>query len=160
MARVNAPGALPATVDVINRGDTPQTVKNVTLTDSLTASAVYHTTASGGGDVLHVQASSSDGQLAPTSLTVDGFNKALGTAGSVDIATLAPPDQVTVKSSEGRLGDGPRRHRRRRPRGRWRSAPTPVSTSRSTRARRSRSTAAAPPVTSTACPGALRPASR
>jgi hypothetical protein len=101
MARVNAPGALPASVDVINRGDTPQTVKNVTLTDSLTASAVYHTTASGGGDVLHVQASSSDGQLAPTSLTVDGYNKALGSAGSVDIATLAPPDQVTVKSSKG-----------------------------------------------------------
>src|SRR3954449_4113852 len=101
MARVDAPGALPATVDVINRGDTPQTVKNVTLTDSLTASAVYHTTASGGGDVLHVQASSSDGQLSPTSLTVDGFNKNLGSAGSADIATLAPPDQVTVKSSKG-----------------------------------------------------------
>src|SRR3954454_12263941 len=101
MARVNVPGALPGTVDVVNRGDTPQTIKNVTLTDSLTASAVYHTTASGGGDVLHVQASSSDGQLAPTSLTVDGFNKALGSAGSVDIATLAPPDQVTVKSSKG-----------------------------------------------------------
>src|SRR3954471_4294576 len=101
MARVDVPGALPATVDVINRGDTPQTVKNVTLTDNLTASAVYHTTASGGGDVLHVQASSSDGQLAPTSLTVDGYNKTLGTAGSVDIATLAPPDQVTVKSSKG-----------------------------------------------------------
>src|SRR4051794_28577348 len=31
MARVDVPGALPATVDVINRGDTPQTVKNVTL---------------------------------------------------------------------------------------------------------------------------------
>src|SRR4051812_14533715 len=101
MARVDAPGALPASVDIINRGDTPQTVKNVTLTDALTASAVYHTTASGGGDVLHVQASSSDGQLAPTELTVDGFNKALGSAGSVDIATLAPPDQVTVKSSKG-----------------------------------------------------------
>src|SRR3954464_6748401 len=101
MARVNAPGTLPATVDVINRGDTPQTVKNVTLTDNVTASAVYHTTASGGGDVLHVQASSSDGQLAPTSLTVDGFNKNLGSAGSVDISTLAPPDQVTVKSSKG-----------------------------------------------------------
>jgi hypothetical protein len=101
MARVNAPGALPGTVDVVNRGDTPQTIKNVTLTDSLTASAVYHTTASGGGDVLHVQASSSDGQLAPTSLTVDGFNKALGSTGSVDIPTLAPPDQVTVKSSKG-----------------------------------------------------------
>src|SRR3954464_10779955 len=101
MARVNVPGALPTTVDVVNRGDTPQTVKNVTLMDNVTASAVYHTTASGGGDVLHVQAASSDGQLAPTSLTVDGYNKALGGAGSVDIATLAPPDQVTVKSSKG-----------------------------------------------------------
>jgi hypothetical protein len=101
MARVDVPGALPATVDVVNRGDSPQTVKNVTLVDHLTASAVYHTTASGGGDVLHVQAASSDGQLAPTSLTVDGFNQALGSAGSVDIPTLAPPDQVTVKSSKG-----------------------------------------------------------
>src|SRR3954452_14864304 len=101
MARVDVPGALPASVDVINRGDTPQTVKNVTLTDNVSASAVYHTTASGGGDVLHVQASSSDGQLAPTELTVDGYNKALGSAGSVDISTLAPPDQVTVTSSKG-----------------------------------------------------------
>src|SRR3954447_16927284 len=101
IARVDVSAGLPSTVDVINRGDTPQTVKNVTLTDKVNASAVYHTTASGGGDVLHVQASSSDGQLAPTSLSVDGFNKALGSAGSVDIATLAPPDQVTVKSSKG-----------------------------------------------------------
>jgi hypothetical protein len=62
---------------------------------------VYHTTASGGGDVLHVQAASSDGELAPTELTVDGFNQALGSSGSVDISTLAPPDQVTVKSSKG-----------------------------------------------------------
>src|SRR3954470_4532271 len=101
MARVDGLAGLPTTVDLVNRGDTPQTVKNVTLTDKVNASAVYHTTASGGGDVLHVQGSSSDGQLAPTSLTVDGFNKALGSAGSVDIATLAPPDQVTVKSSKG-----------------------------------------------------------
>jgi hypothetical protein len=101
MARVDVPAGLPGSVDVVNRGDVPQTVKNVTLTDNVTASAVYHTTASGGGDVLHVQASSSDGQLAPTELTVDGFNKALGTSGSVDIPTLAPPDQVTVKSSKG-----------------------------------------------------------
>jgi hypothetical protein len=70
--------------------------------DALTASAVYHTSASGGGDVLHVQASSSDGQLAPTSLTVaSGYNKALGSSGSIDIQTLAPPDQVTVTSSKG-----------------------------------------------------------
>src|SRR3954451_12396942 len=102
MARVDGLAGLPTTVDVVNRGDSPQTVKNVTLTDQLTASAVYHTTASGGGDVLHVQASSSDGQLAPTSLTVaSGYNKALGSAGSVDISTLAPPDQVTVTSSKG-----------------------------------------------------------
>jgi hypothetical protein len=101
MARVDAPGALPASVDVVNRGDVPQTTKNLTLTDNVTASAVYHTTASGGGDVLHVQASSSDGQLAPTELNVDGFDKALGTSGSVDLPTLAPPDQVTVKSSKG-----------------------------------------------------------
>jgi hypothetical protein len=101
MARVDVPAGLPASVDVMNRGDVPQTVKNVTLTDKVTASAVYHTTASGGGDVLHVQASSSDGQLAPTELKVAGFNQALGTSGSVDIPTLAPPDEVTVTSSKG-----------------------------------------------------------
>src|SRR3954453_8706262 len=101
LARVDVPGALPASVDVINRGDTPQTVKNVTLTDNVTASAVYHTTASGGGDVLHVQASSSDGQLAPTELTVDGYNKALGSPGSGDNSTPARPDKVQVKSPKG-----------------------------------------------------------
>lgn len=101
MARVDAAGALPGFVDIVNRGDVPQTTKHVKLVDALTASAVYHTTKSGGGDVLHVQASSSDGQLAPTELTVDGFNRVLGSAGSVDIATIAPPEQVTVKSSKG-----------------------------------------------------------
>ena len=74
----------------------------ISAADALTASAVYHRSASGGGDVLHVQASSSDGQLAPTSLTVAScYNKALGAKGSVDIPTLAPPDQVTVTSSKG-----------------------------------------------------------
>ncbi len=101
MARVDVPAGLPAFVDVVNRGDVPQTKKHVQLTDALTASAVYHTTKSGGGDVLHVQAASSDKQLAPTELSVDGFNKALGSSGSVDIATPAPPDLVTVKSSKG-----------------------------------------------------------
>jgi hypothetical protein len=102
MSRVDGLGGLPASVDVVNRGDSPQTVKNVPLVDAVTASAVYHTSASGGGDVLHVQASSSDGQLAPTSLTVaSGYNKALGSSGSIDIPTLAPPDQVTVTSSKG-----------------------------------------------------------
>jgi hypothetical protein len=101
MARVDVPAGLPAFVDIVNRGDVPQTTKHVQLTDALTASAVYHTTKSGGGDVLHVQASSSDKQLAPTELTVDGFNKTLSSAGAVDISTIAPPDQVTVKSSKG-----------------------------------------------------------
>jgi hypothetical protein len=101
MARVDVPAGLPAYVDVVNRGDVPQTTKHMQLTDALTATAVYHTTKSGGGDVLHVSASSSDGQLAPTELSVAGFNKALGGSGSIDIATIAPPDQVTVKSSKG-----------------------------------------------------------
>jgi hypothetical protein len=101
LARVDVPAGLPDFVDIVNRGDVPQTTKHVKLTDSLTASAVYHVSKSGGGDVLHVSAASSDKQLAPTELTVDGFNKALGTAGSVDIPTVAAPDQVTVKSSKG-----------------------------------------------------------
>jgi hypothetical protein len=101
MARVDVPAGLPAFVDVVNRGDVPQTTKHVQLTDALTASAVYHTTKSGGGDVLHVSASSSDKQLDPTALSVAGFDKALGGSGSVDIATVAPPDLITVKSSKG-----------------------------------------------------------
>jgi hypothetical protein len=101
MARVDVPGALPKSIDVVNRGDVPTTTKHIDLTDAVTATAVYHTT-KGGGDKLHITASSSDKTLAGTELTLPGFgDKALDTTGQTDIATPAPPDTVTVKSSKG-----------------------------------------------------------
>jgi hypothetical protein len=101
MARVDVPGALPKSIDVVNRGDVPTTTKHVELTDSVTATAVYHTT-KGGGDKLHITASSSDETLAGSELTLPGFgNKALDATGQTDIETPAPPDTVTVKSSKG-----------------------------------------------------------
>jgi K319-like protein len=101
MARVDVPGALPKSIDIVNRGDVPTTTKHVDLTDAVTATAVYHTTKS-GGDKLHITASSSDKTLAGTELTLPGFgNKALDATGQTDIATPAPPDTVTVESSKG-----------------------------------------------------------
>ena len=44
MATVDVPGALPKSVDVVNRGDVPATVKHVDLTDEVTATATYSAT--------------------------------------------------------------------------------------------------------------------
>jgi K319-like protein len=103
MARVDVPGALPKTVDVVNRGDVPATVKNVSLTDEVTATATYTTTkGNGGGDKLHITASSSDSTVAKNTLTLPGYaDKALDATGQTDISTPAPPDTVTVKSPKG-----------------------------------------------------------
>jgi K319-like protein len=103
MAYVSVPGALPKTVDVVNRGDTPATVKHVNLTDSITAVASYGVTnGSGGGDKLHVTASSSDSTVAKSSLTLPGYgDKALDATGQADVSTPAAPDTVTVKSPNG-----------------------------------------------------------
>jgi hypothetical protein len=103
LARVAVPGALPKTVDIINRGDVPATVKHVTLTDNVTATASYQVSkGNGGGDKLHITASSSDSTVAQSSLTLPGYNnQALDTAGAADISTPAPPDSVTVKSPKG-----------------------------------------------------------
>jgi hypothetical protein len=101
LARVNVPGAMPAFVDVVNRGDVPVTTKHVQLTDSVTATAVYHVTKL-GGDQLHVSAASSDKTLAGTELSLPQFNnKALDASGQTDVTTDAPPESVTVKSSKG-----------------------------------------------------------
>ncbi|MEA2322985.1 MAG: hypothetical protein QOD81_2835 [Solirubrobacteraceae bacterium] len=100
LARVDVAGALPAYVDVINRGDVPQTTKHVKLTDAVTGTAVYHVTSS-GKDTLHVAASSSDKALSPTEITLPQLKTALGTDGQADIATAAPPESVTISSSKG-----------------------------------------------------------
>ena len=103
MSYVNVPGAMPKSVDVINRADVPVTTKHVVLTDKVTATAEYSTTnGSGGGDKLHITASSSDSSLAGSALTLPDYgNKALDATGQTDISTPAPPATVTVKSSAG-----------------------------------------------------------
>jgi hypothetical protein len=103
MARVNVPGALPKSVDVVNRGDVPVTVKHVDLTDKVSATAVYHTTkGSGSGDKIHVTATSSDSSLALSSLTLPDYGDvALDATGQKDIPTAAPLDEITVKSAKG-----------------------------------------------------------
>lgn len=103
MAYVNVPGTLPKSVDVINRGDVPATVKHVDLTDQVTATATYDASkGSGGGDKLHVTAASSDSTVDPSSLTLPGYGgKALDGTGAADVSTPAPPESVTVKSPKG-----------------------------------------------------------
>ena len=103
LARVAVPGALPKTVDVVNRGDVPATVKHVTLTDNVTATASYTVSkGDGGSDKLHITAASSDSTVANSALTLPGYgNKTLDSTGAADISTPAPPDSVTVKSPNG-----------------------------------------------------------
>jgi hypothetical protein len=100
-ARVDVTGALPATVDVINRGDIPQTVKTVKVADLVTGTAAYDT----GTDTLHVQGKSSDLSStagAPSAtLSVPAFTKTLDATGAGDIVTVAPPASVTISSSKG-----------------------------------------------------------
>jgi hypothetical protein len=101
LANVNVPGDLPASVDVVNRGDVPVTTNNVKLTDSVSATAVYHVTKA-GGDNLHASASSSDKTLAATELSLPQFNDTpLDASGQVDVTTDAAPATVTVASSKG-----------------------------------------------------------
>jgi hypothetical protein len=102
VANVDVSGAMPGTVDVVNRSDIPVSTSHVSLSDALTASAVYHVSKAGTGDVLHVTASSSDKTLDGTALTLPDFgNKGFGANGQVDVSTVAPPKTVTVSSSKG-----------------------------------------------------------
>jgi hypothetical protein len=104
-AHLDIAGDIPTTVDVINRGDTPQTVKHVKVTDQVTGSAVYHNAAASAdpaapGGSLHVQAVSSDQSTtdAPV-LTVLG--QQIPTGGQVDIPLTSPTSIVEVTSSKG-----------------------------------------------------------
>jgi hypothetical protein len=96
-ARVTATGALPATVDVVNRGDVPQSVKTVNVEDLVTGSAAYDTAT----NTLHVQAADSDKSASAGQLSVPEFAKALDASGAGDIALIAPPDVVTIESTKG-----------------------------------------------------------
>jgi hypothetical protein len=97
-AHVDVQGTRPEKVQVVNRKDIPQTVKEIPVTDHVTGTALYNADT----DTLHVAAASSDATLAKNLLTVTGFNKPLDAAtGAVDITTVAPTSTVTVKSDRG-----------------------------------------------------------
>ncbi len=96
-AHLDVTGELPGEVEVVNRGDVPQTVKRVKVTDHLTGTALYDADT----DTLHVQAESSDKTAPLTDLRVAGFNQALDSAGAADITTQAPTTTVKVTSTRG-----------------------------------------------------------
>jgi PKD domain len=104
-AHLDITGDIPAKVDVVNRGDTPQTVRHVTVTDHVTGAAVYHNTIGDAADptapggTLHVEAVSSDKATTDGPvLTVLGHEL---TGGQVDIPLTSPPPTVEVTSSKG-----------------------------------------------------------
>jgi hypothetical protein len=96
-AHLDVQGSLPDTVDIVNRGDIPATVKHVKPVDHLTGTAVYDTDA----NELKVQAESSDKTSAPV-LKVQTFaNTPIGETGVATIPTPAPGDSVRVTSTQG-----------------------------------------------------------
>jgi hypothetical protein len=96
-AHVDVTGALPATVEVVNRGDVPQTVKSVPVEDLVTGTATYDSST----NTLHVQGNTSDKSTSAGTLTVPAFNKTLDSTGAGDMTFVAPPGSVVVKSSKG-----------------------------------------------------------
>jgi len=96
-AHLDIAGALPANVEVVNRGDTPQTVKTVPVEDLVTGTATYDSST----NTLHVQGLTSDKSASPPELSVPAFNKTLDATGAGDITFVAPPDAITVKSAKG-----------------------------------------------------------
>jgi hypothetical protein len=102
LAYVDVSGAMPGSVDVVNRGDVPASTQHMALTDAVSATAVYHVSKAGAADALHVTASSSDKTLDGTALSLLGLgDKKLAANGQVDVSTIAPPESVTVVSSKG-----------------------------------------------------------
>ena len=103
MAHVACSGALPKSVDVVNRGDVP--VDDQARRPDRQRHGdrgLPHDQGRGGGDKLHVTASSSDTAVAGSSLTLPDYgDKTLDATGQKDISTPAPPDAITVKSSKG-----------------------------------------------------------
>jgi PKD domain len=96
-AHVDVTGALPAKVEVVNRGDVPQTVKSVPVEDLVTGTATYDSTT----NTLHVAGKTSDKSSSAGALSVPAFNKTFDATGAGDLTFVAPPDAVVVKSSKG-----------------------------------------------------------
>src|SRR4029078_7152559 len=96
--QIDVQGDLPSEVEVLNRSDTPMTVKQVPVVDHLVGSALYDADT----DTCPVEAQSSDRQLPLTDLEIEDPNRALSTAGSADVTGVTvPPDAVTVSSKAG-----------------------------------------------------------
>jgi hypothetical protein len=87
--------SVPKTVDVINHGDNPETVKHVTVTDQVTGTATYRNDGDTGG-TLKITATSSD---KAGSATLEAFGKPIPADGAIDMK--APPASVEVTSSKG-----------------------------------------------------------
>src|SRR3954454_8648924 len=96
-AHVDITGALPTKVEVVNRGDVPQTVKSVPVEDLVTGTATYDSST----NTLHMQGITSDKSTSAGTLTVPAFNKTLDATGAGDLTFVAPPDSVVLKSSNG-----------------------------------------------------------
>jgi hypothetical protein len=77
-AHVDVTGTLPAKVEVVNRGDTPQTVKSVPVEDLVTGTATYDSTT----NTLHVRGKPSDKSSSAGTLTVPGVQQDAGRDGN------------------------------------------------------------------------------
>jgi hypothetical protein len=93
-ARVAYTGATPASVQVVNAGDVPQTVKTIPVIDDIDAKAAYDADAG----TLTVTATSSNLDNNPT-LTAKGYGDL--TAGSASFTVGAAPPEITVTSTDG-----------------------------------------------------------
>jgi hypothetical protein len=93
-ARVAYTGATPASVQVVNAGDVPQTVKTVPVVDDIDAHAAYDADT----QTLKVDATSTNLDNNPT-LTAKGFGDL--TAGTASFTTAAVPPEITLTSTDG-----------------------------------------------------------
>lgn len=94
LARVAYTGATPASVQVVNAGDVPQTVKTIPVVDDIDAQAAYDADT----QTLKVTATSSNLDNNPT-LTAKGYGDL--TAGAASFNVGAAPPEITVTSTDG-----------------------------------------------------------
>jgi hypothetical protein len=111
-AHVDIAGDVPQTIDVVNRGDIPKTVKHVKVTDLVTGSAIYHNgdpgpdAANPSAGMLHVEATSSD-KATTGGPRLKVLGREIGTDGQIDIPVSAPTPNVKITSDKGGSIDVP-----------------------------------------------------
>ncbi len=93
-ARLAYTGATPASVQVVNAGDKPQTVKTIPVVDDVDAQAAYDAST----QTLKVTATSSNLDNTPT-LTAKGYGPLTGGTGQFTVG--AAPPEITVTSTDG-----------------------------------------------------------